>query len=103
MDDIKRTVAVVALNDMMSKGHFNICAIDRIAEMLGVNPKGEAYRTLAPLHCVDFSKMPPELKQMIPGLIKQCLDLEPTYQFVLPKAEQAPGSQRGIMKLLGMK
>lgn len=109
MDNVKQVVAITALNKMMSGGHFDICAIRTIAEMLGVDPKGEAYRTLAPLHCVNFSDMPAELRQLIPGLIKECLGVEPIYKFAVLQAVQirapepinvTPEPRRGLMRLL---
>jgi hypothetical protein len=106
VDDLKQVVAITALNKMMASGHFDICAIRTIAEMLGVDPKGDAYRTLAPLHCVNFSDMPQELRQMIPALIKQCLGVEPIHRFALPAATQTDPvvveipAKRGLMRLL---
>jgi hypothetical protein len=106
MTDAKQLIAITALNKMMAQGHFNICTIDSVAEMLGVNPKGEAYRMLRPLHCVNFSDMPQELRTLVPALIKQCLAVEPTYQFTLPTqqgdlertASELP--RRGLLRLL---
>lgn len=107
MDEMKQMVAMTALNKMMVGGHFSICTIDSIAEMLGVDPKGDAYRMLRPLHCVNFADMPSELKARVPGLIKECLGVEPIYQFALPAkavvvSEPSPESQpkRGLMRLL---
>lgn len=106
MDDLKQMVAITALNNMMAKGWFDVCTIDKVAQMLGVDPKGEAYRTLAPLHCVNFSEMPHDLKTAIPGLIRGCLGVEPIYRFELPKPVTTTASQpleparRGLMRLL---
>lgn len=110
MSELKQMAALTSLNDMMQKGYPCICTIDKIAEMLGVNPKGEAYTILRTLHCVHFEKMPPELKSQIPELIKQCLSIEPTYQFAqihhatvvadpLADVERQEG-RRGFMRLL---
>lgn len=79
--DIKQLAAMTALNSMMDGGYVSICTIDNIAKMLGINPKGAAYDVLHTLHCVHFSKMPTELKDQLPDLIKQCLSIEPTYRF----------------------
>lgn len=88
--DLKMLAALTSLNDMMAKGYLNICTINTIAEMLGINPKGDAHRTLHPLHCVNFEKMPAQLRQAIPGLIRECLSIEPTYQFPSPVAKAEP-------------
>lgn len=96
MNDLKQLAAITALNDMLQKGSVNICTIDTVATMLGVNCKGEAYSILRPLHCVDFARVPQQLKEAIPGLIKECLSVEPTYQFPtdesLEKARQVVAS-----------
>lgn len=83
-NDLKMMAAITALNAMMQKGWLSMSTIDRVGEMLSINPKGEAYRILAPLHCVDFDKMPRELVEQIPMLIQQCLSVTPTFQFKLP-------------------
>lgn len=84
MSDLKKLSAVTAVNDMLRKGYANICTIDTIARMLGADPKGDAYNILRTLHCVEFSTMPPELRDAVPELIRQCLDVAPTYQFEFP-------------------
>jgi hypothetical protein len=87
MNDLKQLSALTSLNDMMQKGYVSICTIDSIGTMLGINPKGEAYDILRPLHCVNFSQMPDELRKAIPDLIRQCLSVEPTYRFEQPKPQ----------------
>ena len=105
--DLKELSALTALNEMMAKGWFSISTIDAVAELLGVNPKGDAYRILYPLYCVDFDKMPEELRSAIPGLIQECLGIEPTFQFkttqrkvidVTPEREQ---ERHRWLRLLG--
>lgn len=106
MNELKELSAITALNAMMQKGWMDITAIDTIGTMLGINPKCEAYNILRPLHCVHFDKMPPQLRDAIPGLVKQCLFVEPTYQFeaaptiqpTQPKAAERPA--RGFLRLL---
>lgn len=78
---VKQLAAMAALNSMLSKGYLDICTIDKIAEMINMNCKCEAYTILRTLHCVDFAKMPRELRQSIPSLIKQCLGMEPIFQY----------------------
>ena len=107
MDNLKELSALTALNEMMAKGWFSISVIDKVGELLGVNPRCEAYRILAPLHCIDFDKMPDELRAAIPRLIQECLGITPIFQFktiartvidVTP--EQKPGGH-GWLRLLG--
>lgn len=113
--DLKELAAVTALNAMMAKGWFSICTIDNVGQMLGRNPRGEAYDILHSLHCIHFDKMPPALREEIPRLIEQCLNCAPTHRFstvqqhrvidITPPAapaeepsEDAP--RRGLMRLL---
>ena len=79
--DLKQIAAMVALNSMMQGGHFNICTIDSVATLMQVNPKGEAYDTLRVLHCIGWDKIPAELREAIPDLIRQCLGVAPSYVF----------------------
>lgn len=101
MDNLKQVVALTSLNDMMRKGYMSICVIDSVGEMLGINPKCEAYSILRPLHCVNFDKMPKELAATIPGLIQQCLSVEPTFQFMTldePPMIEAEAEKKGILR-----
>lgn len=81
-ENLKQLSALTALNSMMKKGHFDICCIRDVAQLLGVDPKGDAYTLLHPLHCIDFAEMPRELREAIPRLIQECLGVAPTFQFV---------------------
>lgn len=107
MSDLKQLAAVTALNDMFQRGHLSICTIDSIGRMLGIDPKrgGDSYNILQSVHCVDFAKMPMELRDAIPGLIRDCLSVEPTYQFKQPITlqefvERVPEPQRGAIARL---
>lgn len=73
-DSIKLSVVKTALNAMLKKGHFNICAIDQCAAILGATPKGsESYIMLNALHCVDWGEMPEAVRVRIPDMIHDCL------------------------------
>lgn len=106
LDALKKASAMTALNVMMASSYFCISTIDKVAKLLGVDPKGEAYNILSPLHCIDFAKMPDELREAIPGLIEKCLGVEPVYQFSslergrIVEVNPAP-SRTGLMRLLG--
>lgn len=106
--ELQKMAAIAALNKMMQQGYVSICTIDSIAKMLGVTPPAAPYAILNTLHCVNFSGMSQELKQAVPGLIKQCIDLEPDYRFspreitVDRVVEASPPEKRGgILRLLG--
>ena len=106
MDNLKELSALTALNNMMAKGWFDICTINSIAEMMGINPKCEAYRILHPLHCVHFDKMPDELRKAIPGLVQECLGIAPIFRFktmaqktINVTPQQEPKIKRGLLRL----
>lgn len=113
--DLKELAAVTALNAMMAKGWMDICTIRSVAEMLGRDPRGDAFGILHSLHCIHFDKMPPALRDAIPALIEQCLDCAPTHRFttvqrhrvidITPPAaarepERAGEPRRGLLRLL---
>jgi hypothetical protein len=84
MDDIKALAALTALNEMFAGGHFSISTIDKVAQLLGVHPDRDAYITLSALHCIDWNKMPRELRYSVPLLIQQALgNGMPAFQFEL--------------------
>lgn len=105
MDDLKQLAAMTALNEMLARGSFSICTIDTVAKMLGIDPHGEAYDLLRPLHCIDYSKMPRPLRDAIPDLIRQCLGVETIYRFETLQGQVidvTPTQKRGgFMRLLG--
>lgn len=82
-NDLKQMAALTALNEMLAGSSPSICTIDQVGRMLGIDPKraGDAYQILHTLHCVNYSKMPRELRDQIPGLVQQCLGVETTFQF----------------------
>lgn len=103
--DLKQLAAVTALNAMMAGARFNICAIDNIATMLAINAKGDAYDLLCTLHCIEWGKMPIELREAVPGLIKECLSVGPVFKFKNLEPEVidvAPSKKRGLLRLLGV-
>jgi len=76
-DELKHATVVTALNDMIRRGWFSISCIDNCAEILGISTRGsEAHTLLRALHCVEFAKMPPEVRAQVPELIKQVLRFE---------------------------
>ncbi len=73
---------LTALNKMMRSSHFDICTLDAAMKTLGCVADGQAYAILRPLHCVNWSDMPAELRQAVPKLIERCLTV-PAHQFQL--------------------
>lgn len=109
MNELKQLAALAALNNMFAKGWFDICTIDSVAKMLGIDPKGEAYDILRPLHCINFNVMPALLREQVPELIKASLGVQPVFQFsakeltgsVVVADPDPPPAKRGLLRLLG--
>jgi hypothetical protein len=108
-ENIKNMAALIALNNMMSKGYFDICTIDSVGELLGVSVRCESYSVLKVLHCVYFEKMPPDLRNAIPELINKCIGGGLIYQFssvqsktidVSPVEEVAPSFAQRLRRIL---
>jgi hypothetical protein len=71
MSQVQVTIAQIALKKMLSGASFSICTITDIGEMLGVDPRGtQAFKMLKPLHCMEYTLMPAEVREAIPGLIR---------------------------------
>lgn len=73
MDQTKRMVAVAALNKLFTSNHFSICTLDDVIDVVGARPAGESYKLLRALHCIDYAKMEPELRDRVPLLVNECL------------------------------
>lgn len=108
MNDLQRMAAEAALRKMAEQGYFSICTIDKIRESLGLGKVGsDAYQTLNLLHCVDYGKMPDELRAALPGLVAEVLQ-EPAIEFRLdlparlsvvakPEPALSPQRRRGLL------
>lgn len=103
MDELKNMAAMTALNQMLAGAHFSICTVDSVAAMLNVRPASEAYSILRTVHCIDYAKMPKELRQAIPDLIKQCLGVDPAYEFKTMEREviEINPAKRSFLRVLG--
>lgn len=65
-DMFQKQACVVSLHNMLVvKNHFDICALDKIASVLGVKLGGPDYAALRTLHCVDWGQMPDELRTTV--------------------------------------
>lgn len=92
--DLKRATIMTALNDMVRKGYFSVCTVDRCAEILGISLRGsEPYRLLSALHCIHFNEMPRDVRNAIPEMIRECLNIEP-----FPLFEEAVISESAAQK-----
>lgn len=93
--------ALAALNEMMRSGKFYISTVTEVAKALGSVPDARAMDILRPLHCMDISRMPPELQRALPQLIERCINV-PAYQFQLTQLtpEQQQRLQGNTIRLL---
>lgn len=88
--DLQKEIAITAINTMMKRSFFSICAIDKAAKVLGMTMhRGPAYNALHALHCVDFADMSPNVRRAIPEMIKECFSESDVFQFPLPNTKPA--------------
>lgn len=73
LPETQRLVVEVAINRLFTEPHFSICRLDQVIELTGAQRDSKAYRLLRPLHCMDWSAMPPELRERVPLLVREAL------------------------------
>jgi hypothetical protein len=71
--ELKLLSVQAALKKMFESSHFSICTLREAITTMGSLPDVEAMKILTPLHCVDWSNMPPALRNAVPALIGRCL------------------------------
>lgn len=91
--------AITSLNEMMRKGKFYVSTVREVAEAIGAIPDGQAMRILQPLHCMNISDLPPELREALPRLIERCIGV-PAYQFQLTPVDHPELVNAGTLRLL---
>lgn len=108
MDDKKlaQLSVLTSLNNMMKSSRFDICCVRDAVKALGTVPDESAMRILAPIHCVNWSDIPAELKAAIPSLIERCIGV-PAYQFTHTEihsevVESTEQNVSRLFKLLGV-
>lgn len=74
MPDVKLLAAEAALRKMLQCGHFSICCVSDIVEMLEIVPDRDTMSILKTLHCVDYNQMSPDLLAELPTLIHRVLN-----------------------------
>lgn len=90
-DSLKADVAVSSINTLLRKSFFDICIIDNVAKLMGVNIIGsDAYKILRTLHCVDHAAMPRNVYEAIPALIAECFDQPEVFQFPARGHQRTP-------------
>ena len=68
--EVKVQTVAHALQDMLQPHkHFSVCTIDECAEVSGVCISYERRKIYQTIHCLNWSKMLPEYRQMIIAMI----------------------------------
>lgn len=103
LNDLRKLAAMTSLNKLMKQRHFDICTIRDVGDLLGIPVRNtEEYKILETLHCVDYSEMPPQLRDAIPRMVKKILDLPAVYQFngtdFTPEVVELPLNERSWCK-----
>lgn len=65
MNDFHKKATTTALKSMFDGNHYNICAVDKCLKLTGCIPNKKDYLALSALHCVDFSDMDKDLRNMV--------------------------------------
>ena len=61
---LERPVIVMALDDMFMDSHYNICTVDNCLKIARMH-EPQCYDMLRVCHCINYSKMQPELRDSI--------------------------------------
>lgn len=74
LTDFQLKAANTKLQAMFASGFFDICVIDNIGNLVGVNPKmaGKDYQALYVLHCVHWTQMD---RQMIEEIRRKSFEV----------------------------
>ncbi len=66
MNEFQREAAITALKVMFESTYFDICTVDKCIKLSGcVPPDRKDYQALHALHCVHFSDMSRNLRNMV--------------------------------------
>lgn len=97
MNDLDAIIIETALRKMVNGGYLSISTINEIVKLKRIIPDAQVYQRLSLLHCVHFSDMPPEVRDALPGMIRQVLtgiefDAEAIFQANRPGARPVPAA-----------
>lgn len=65
MNEFHKKAAITSLKKMFEGRHFSICTIDTLCKLTGCIPDAKDYQALSALHCVNWSDMDSELREMV--------------------------------------
>jgi hypothetical protein len=96
LTEFQAQAAGIALHNLLYKGHFSICDLDKIAKLIGKEVGGKDYEALSAMHCVNWADMPEHLRQQAREKIVELLGLPPlVIEGEKAKTEQAPEPEHG--------
>lgn len=73
LPETRQLVVQTALDHLFTQSHFSICQLDSVLKIINAPQGSDAYTLLRSLHCVDYAKMPRDLRDRIPHLVNECL------------------------------
>ena len=62
LEKIRDLAVKQGLVKLLEDGFFSICQLYKLLAASHITPDGEIHRILAPLHCVNWSDMDPDLR-----------------------------------------
>lgn len=65
MDAFHKAAVTTALKEMFNGNYFSISTVDKCIKITGCIPNKKDYQALSALHCVDWSDMDKELRQLV--------------------------------------
>lgn len=65
MNEFQKEVVITAMRKMFRGTHFSICDLDKCLQITRTIPNKMEYDSLSALHCVNWSEMSPQLRQMV--------------------------------------
>lgn len=78
-DEFTRMAVVVALKNMFSGGHFNICAVRDSLKALDIKPLPGQMQPLEVLHCINWRDMPANFRDQVMGRVLALFDEGTTF------------------------
>ncbi len=76
MPQVKKLVVQTAINKLFTDKYFSVCTLDRVMEVMNISQNTDAYKQLHALHCVHYSDMTKEMRDVLPLLVNEALKLE---------------------------
>jgi hypothetical protein len=74
MDEFHKKAAITALKKMFDGRYFDICTVDNVIKITGCIADRKDYQALRALHCVNWSDMDADLRNMVMVKTMQIFD-----------------------------